>query len=301
MLNWWDSPDADSQADVLAKFEPLAKANPKNDLLVAAALAMAGNQAATDALADSLRDIVDHDLNGPAALKYERQPYKLGRPFKLTINALGGKEVSTTDWKGKVVLIDFWATWCPPCMAALPNLVRIYDADHAKGLEILGISNDSVLPDLKNFLASHKEMAWPESFNPTGADHWNALSSQMGVTAIPTTALIDRNGLLRDIEVSEIDEDLLNKLLNEEVKPELAAAPSGKSDAATQQAISSKPAAIDSGEKQANAMLSVANSYIAINRADRAREKLNQLLANFPNSTAAPKAKELLAQLNAQN
>jgi hypothetical protein len=57
-------------------------------------------------------------------------------------------------------------------------------------------------------------MVWPESFNPSGPDGWNALSPKMGITGIPTSFLIDRNGVLRDIEVAYLDENLLDRLLD---------------------------------------------------------------------------------------
>ena len=223
MCRWLESGDADVQKGIVAEFTALAKANPKDEVLVPAALEMARYQSALDENGTLLRDVVERDLTSPAAERYKHQAYKVGRPFKVTVGTLNGKSVSTTAWRGKVVLIDFWATWCPPCMEALPKLVKLYQDNHEKGLEVLGISNDSSLPTLKEFLAVHKEMPWPESFGPSGREGWHSLSPQMGVTGIPTQFLIDRNGVLRYIEKGSV-EDLVKALLDEPVKPEVAAA-----------------------------------------------------------------------------
>jgi thiol-disulfide isomerase/thioredoxin len=303
MYRWWNSADAATQQGIVAEFKTLAKANSREDMMVPAALDMARYNADSDEIASSLRDLVDHDLNGPAAEKYHHQPFKIGRPFKLAVNSVGGKEVATSDWKGEVVLIDFWATWCPPCRAALPNLVQLYQTNHSKGLEVLGISNDSSLPTLRDFLAGNKGMVWPESFNPTGPDGWNGLSPQMGVHSIPTTFFIDRNGVLRDIQVGFLDEEVVKKLLDETPQPQLASSAPASPVIVNElsSAPTTKPAgSIDLTERQADSMLALANSYVSANRPDRAKDKLIQLLDKYPNTSAAPKARDLLAQLNAQ-
>jgi thiol-disulfide isomerase/thioredoxin len=309
MYRWWNTADDAAQKDVATDFAAMAKANPKEDLLLHAALTMARYRAASDNAANALRDVAEKDLTGPAALKYQHQPYKLGRPFKLSVRTLDGKTIEVANWRGKVVVVDFWATWCPPCVATVPKLVQLYQDGHPKGLEFLGISNDSNIGDLKAFLASHKEMAWPESFNPSGREGWHALAAQMDVHAIPTTFIVDRNGILRSIESGFLDEKLIKQLIQEQVKPEAAATPVAAPVAGTGEPgrdAKSEPAAAaanptagpDPNEKPAQAMLSLANSYISIKRPDRAAEKLGELIQKFPNTQAAQKAKQLLADLN---
>jgi thiol-disulfide isomerase/thioredoxin len=307
-IKWWSSADAATQQDIVTQFQALAKANPDDDLLVSAALTMARYFSNSDDLSNTLRDIVDHDLKGHAAVKYHKQPFKIGRPFTISVNTINGPAVSTVAWKGKVVVVDFWATWCPPCRAALPGLIKLYQENHPKGLEILGVSNDSSLPDLKRFLAGNKEMVWPESFNPTGANGWNALSGKMEVTAIPTSFIIDRDGILRDIEVAFLKEDLVKKLLEQSAKSSppasagtqgvaetQAGAASAAANAATSPAVAPSPS-----DPKANALLSLAKSYIATKRTEVARAKLKELLQKYPDSEAAKKAKDLLGQLDGQ-
>ena len=93
--------------------------------------------------------------------------------------------------RGKVVLIDFWATWCPPCRAEVPDVVAAYKKFHDQGFEVVGISLDHDKDTLLNFTSRH-EMAWPQYFDGQGWD--NAISSSFGVQQIPTMVLLGKDG-----------------------------------------------------------------------------------------------------------
>ena len=226
VFQWWSSADADSQQKVLAGFTELAKANPASDQLVSPLLTIAQSNAANDEVATAVRDIVEKDLTGPAAKVYKARPNKLGRPLVLTgMDIKTRKKISTADWKGKVIILDFWATWCPPCRKALPEVVELYKTNHAKGLEVLGIDNDFTPADLTTFLAANTDMAWPQFYGPAGPQQWNRLSVKFKVDGIPTMYVIDRNGILRDIEVASIPTELILKLLKETPDPKAPAPP----------------------------------------------------------------------------
>jgi thiol-disulfide isomerase/thioredoxin len=104
---------------------------------------------------------------------------------------LDGKEVKfPDDFKGKVLLIDFWATWCGPCLAEAPNVVAAYQKYHGQGLEVLGISLDREnMADKLREVSKAKGMTWDQIYDGGG---WNAAISRLyGVRAIPHMLLVD--------------------------------------------------------------------------------------------------------------
>ena len=105
---------------------------------------------------------------------------------------LDGKPLSVGALKGKVVLVDFWATWCGPCRAELPNVIATYKKYHAQGFEIIGVSLDSDRTKLDSFLKQQDGMVWPQFFDGEG---WsNKLAVKYGVESIPFTVLIGPDG-----------------------------------------------------------------------------------------------------------
>jgi peroxiredoxin/uncharacterized protein (DUF924 family) len=125
---------------------------------------------------------------------------------------VAGKHVSVADYKGKVVLIDFWATWCGPCVHELPNVVQAYEKHHEKGFDIIGISLDQDESKLKNFTKENK-VSWQQFFDGKG---WgNKLAVKYGVQSIPATFLLDREGKI-------VDRDLRGEALEEAVAAALA-------------------------------------------------------------------------------
>jgi thiol-disulfide isomerase/thioredoxin len=115
----------------------------------------------------------------------------LNKPLDLKFTAVDGRKVDLADMRGKVVLVDFWATWCGPCREEVPDMVKIYRKFHDKGFEIVGVSLDR---DKAEMLAFTKEngMVWPQYFDGKGWD--NEISAGFGVSAIPIMLLIGRDG-----------------------------------------------------------------------------------------------------------
>jgi thiol-disulfide isomerase/thioredoxin len=161
------------------------------------------------------RDLAQRVLKHPAAnefLKTEAQkvlsgkpPFEIGKPIDIKFTAMDGREVDLAKLRGKVVLIDFWATWCGPCVAEFPHIKRTYEKFHDKGLEIIGISLDDDKQDLLNFLKKNGPAPWPQYFDGKG---WNTeMSFKFAINAVPTIFLIDKKGNLVSTNPSTLAED----------------------------------------------------------------------------------------------
>lgn len=117
-------------------------------------------------------------------------------PIPFEVKDLEGNALNLAKYKGKVVLIDFWATWCAPCRAEMPNVVRLHKKYRSKGFEIIGISLDyqNQRDNLERYIKAN-DMGWPQHFDGKG---WqNGIALKYGVKSIPATYLIDRQGKIR--------------------------------------------------------------------------------------------------------
>lgn len=141
-------------------------------------------------------------------------------PIAMQFTAADGREVDVAKLRGKVVLIDFWATWCGPCLEEIPNVVATYEQYHAQGFEIVGISFDQA-PDAAHparrqrtaeqvlaFTREHK-MPWPQFYD---GSYWeNPYGKQYGVRGIPAMFLLDQQGRV-------VSTNARGKKLEQEVK-----------------------------------------------------------------------------------
>jgi len=152
------------------------------------------------------------DENKESAATQLKKLDAVGKPVDLQFTAVDGREVDLAKMKGKVVLVDFWATWCGPCVGELPHIKEAYDKDHPKGFEIVGISLDREKESLTEFVSGH-HMEWPQYFD--GQEWQTKFALQFHIESIPAMWLIDKKGNLRDINARTDLSGKVEKLLAE--------------------------------------------------------------------------------------
>lgn len=132
-----------------------------------------------------------------AADTTEEGPLSLGQPIAITGPTLDGRHFDLAEYRGKVVLVDFWASWCGPCLAELPHIKAAYDKYQAQGLEVVGVSFDVERSALVEFLKVNP-LPWPQIFfdQDDARGFQNPLGRHHGINAIPCLLLLDREGKL---------------------------------------------------------------------------------------------------------
>ena len=137
----------------------------------------------------------------------------LGKAPAWKLKDLQGKDVSSADFKGKIVVVDFWATWCPPCRAEIPGYIELQKKYADKGVVIVGISVDedgvkAVAPFAKAAGMNYKVLLFND----------DVVAAFGGIEGIPTTFLIDREGNIRDKKVGMVEEADYEKRILELLK-----------------------------------------------------------------------------------
>lgn len=265
-----------------------------------------------------------------------RAEVKVGQPVDFKLQTLDGKTLSPKELKGKVVLLDFWATWCPPCREEVPHMVKINEEYGSKGLQIIGVSLDRSIGDMKPFVAQNK-MTWQHTFDGRGT-----LSKQFGADSIPRVFLFSPDGVLRwtghpanlDKHLKEVFEKYPPEVVDEKTQREAqasaalgeaeklraakkheqayamfkqvaktsAATPAGDKAAAAVKQYEADPAFMkkqtdkEAGGK-AKAALGVARGYVSSGKTDAAIKKYQSIVTDYPNTEWAKTAAAEMAKL----
>lgn len=145
------------------------------------------------ALEERLSEMVERNENWAAVKAGET-------PKDFTAKTIDGKTIKLSDYKGKVVLIDFWATWCGPCMMELPNVKKLYADYKDKGFEIIGVSADETQQDLEDVVESEK-LEWPQIFDGDDSESNGDIQTLYGIMKYPTMVLVDREGKINGVDL----------------------------------------------------------------------------------------------------
>ena len=128
----------------------------------------------------------------------------MNNPITLHFKSVDGREINLAALRGKVVLVDFWATDCAGCVAELPRVKAAYDKFHGQGLEVIGISCDTDKEKLNKFIVKN-ELPWPQ-YCDGKIQTENRLTQEFGIDGIPHMFLVDKKGCLRFDDVRASDQ-----------------------------------------------------------------------------------------------
>lgn len=166
----------------------------------------------------------EHQPTGPQPGAGTPGLLKPGNLLEITGTTLDGTEFDLSAWRGRIVLVDFWATWCPPCVAEIPNVKRVYEKYHDQGFEIVGVSLDAQEAALRKFVKD-KSLPWPQLFsaNPElrGGNH--PMVQRYAVASIPRMILVDQQGRI-------VDDDLRGGEVERALQRVLRGQPEGNSN-----------------------------------------------------------------------
>ncbi|MCY1080625.1 TlpA disulfide reductase family protein [Archangium sp. miwbw1] len=127
----------------------------------------------------------------------------------ISMQTYDGKKMSLTDLRGKVVMLDFWATWCPPCQAEMPHLIKLAKEYESKGLVFVAASRDE-MPDAPLFVEEYVVSRMPD-LAPYVVYAPDEMAAAFQITALPTLYFLDREGRVIDAQRGAMSEDALRR------------------------------------------------------------------------------------------
>ncbi|MBC8389595.1 MAG: TlpA family protein disulfide reductase [Actinobacteria bacterium] len=126
-----------------------------------------------------------------------------------TLMDLDGNEISLSDFNGKILILNFWATWCPPCREEIPNFVEVYNEYESKDVQFIGVSNEDI-STLKSFVEDY-DISYPILIDDAN------IMGKWGISAIPTTFVFDKNGQIIFKNVGMMTGEQLKNIIEDEL------------------------------------------------------------------------------------
>lgn len=149
-------------------------------------------------------------------LAAEAQAPEVGRPAPdFSLKTLGGGEASLSQFKGRPVVVNFWATWCRPCRQEMPEIIAAYQAQRASGLEVLAVnlSDQESMKDVRKFVAE-LELPFPVLLDEKGKTR-----DRYRLVTVPTSVFIDAKGIVREVNAGPISTEVLERGLTSILPP----------------------------------------------------------------------------------
>ena len=198
--------DAAKQAVVMTDLDKLASAEP-GDAALSMLITEMGSSAKDPDVKQHMVDLLHGTMDNQTAdaglhkISNDDKTHSFeGKPMVLDGKLPDGTNFTTANWKGKVVLVDFWAAWRAPCKAELPRVQKMYQQYHDKGFEVLGVDNDESAKAVIGYSAK-ANLPWPQLFDSNAAAKgaWNPITVSHGIEGIPVMFLIDKKGICRTV------------------------------------------------------------------------------------------------------
>jgi thiol-disulfide isomerase/thioredoxin len=215
-IAWYTARDDDAKLKAVDEFIALAPKDERGaDLLLMLSSGARSTPEAQRALYQKIVDLYPESSRAETARGSLRRLDAFGKPFELAFtDAISGAKITMKNLKGKVVVVDFWATWCGPCVAEMPRMKSLYAEYKEKGVEFIGVSLDEKeggLEKVKDFV--HRQgITWPQYVQ---GDGWNSkFSMSWGIISIPALFVVDQEGKLFSVEAGGQLETMIPELLN---------------------------------------------------------------------------------------
>jgi thiol-disulfide isomerase/thioredoxin len=172
-------------------------------------------------LVEAIQQSSDNEKRGAFIAQWQGKAAQLRLPgslLKLEGTLLDGSQLDWESYRGQVVLVDFWATWCGPCIAEFPNVKENYRKYHDRGFDVLGISLDKDRKPLVDFV-NRESIPWKQMYEDSsgkGSGWQHSMAVKYGITGIPAAILVDQQGKVVSMNARG---DELSRLLSELLSP----------------------------------------------------------------------------------